>query len=93
MNFSDIKVQADACAAAVQKQQAKIADLATVAAAVGDELDLLPTTFGALIADVDAAAVGSEDMAILTAKAELDLLVTEFSAARAKIMSVLSALA
>jgi len=93
MQFSEIKVQTDACAAAVQRLQAKINDLKTAATAVGDALDALGTTYGGLITDVATAASGSEDVAILNAKAELDLLVAEYQAAKEKVTSVLAVLA
>ena len=87
------KVELDALADVVNRLDGRIGDVGTVATAIRGELDSLPATYGTLITDLAALADGSSDPAILTANAELDLLTTEYLAAKTKINSVLAALA
>ncbi len=93
MQFSEIKVKLDQLAGDVHGMGSRLKDLGTVASAVGEELDALPVAYGELITAIDTLADGSQDPAILGAKAELDLLVAEYLAAKETTQDVIVALA
>jgi len=92
MTFSTIKSKLDDLAAELQAIDASVSALGDSATAIQAKLDALPESYGDLIADVDAEADGSDDPAILAAKAEKDLMVAEYLATSSTVVNVQTAL-
>ena len=93
MQFSEVKTKIDTLAGDISSLRARVAELIPVVTTIGDSLDALPSVYGKIIGVVDAAANGSSDPALLTAKAEKDLLDAEYLAVKAQVAGVLTALA
>ena len=92
MQFSEIKIKLNELVDTVHGLNKRLDDLGTVASAIGGELDSLPIANQELVVAVNGLADKSSDPAVLTAKAEVDLLKTEYAALKGKVSKILAAM-
>jgi len=93
MTFSTMKTGLDAISGRIQSNSQKLERAAQLIDQAEADLGLLATQYAATVAAIRAAADGSDDPALLTAKAEADLLTAEFNALKATATAQKNALA
>ena len=93
-DFAGLKVRLANVAQDIDSQRQRFDQAKAAIVACNTTLGAMPTTYGAVIADVDAgAAANPADVAWQNAKAEKDLFVLNFQALKATVQAAVDALA